>query len=128
MRSSDDDPDGVKKFLAFCSGFSLYLINVQLKGFRSESASLRRLVFQYLDSESVQHGIGVRPGKNLGIIRRRQRGLCVVVKDEGCAFPQLVQAVDRWQYQPQDSCQPASQLVVKLDHWRVFGVQPLRVP
>src|SRR6266567_283252 len=97
MRSSDDDPDGVKKFLAFGSGFSLYLINMQLKAFRSESASLRRFVFQYLDRESVQNGIGVRPGKNLGIIRCRQRGLCVVVKDEGCAFPQLVQAVDRWQ-------------------------------
>ena len=94
VRSGNDDPNGMKKFFALGSGLRLHFVDQQFEAFGSELPGLRRFVFQYLDRESVEDGIGVRPGQHFGVVGRCQRGFGVVVEDQRCTFGQLVQTID----------------------------------
>src|ERR1700734_3644459 len=81
VRAGNDDANWMKKFFTLCSGFGFHFVDNFFELLERQMACLCRFVGQNLDSEPGEYGTGIWPGENLGVIRRGQRSLGVIVEN-----------------------------------------------
>src|SRR6185369_5142300 len=95
-------------------------IHQLLESFGRELCGSGGFVFQNLDRESSQDGVGVGPAEHLGVVGSGQGRAWIVFEDQRRTFGQLLQAIDRWCQQLRDPLEPDLYLQIKRNDWKAL--------